>query len=249
MKTRILCLSSGVVASLVLVTSIFAGNEKTAVYPAGSLIGMDVINSKRETLGEIEDFVVNIKTGRIVYAAMRHGTTLGFGGKLFAIPPAGLFLTQDGKNFLLEHASADFDAAKGFDANTWPSVPEARWGKTGDIKDGEAMRDKLYRVSKIQGLHVRNMQGEDLGKAYDLAVNWYSPRVVYIAVSHGGTLGVGSKLTAVPFDDFTFQSTKLNPARRELILRVSKANFDRASTFQNDNWPPKASPGFTPLAK
>ncbi|MBP1750590.1 MAG: antigen, partial [Deltaproteobacteria bacterium] len=50
-----------------------------------SLGGVKVINKAGEKLGKIEDFTIDLATGRIAYAVLSFG---GFikGNKLFAIP-------------------------------------------------------------------------------------------------------------------------------------------------------------------
>ncbi len=50
------------------------------------IIGSKVINMKGETLGKIEDLVVDIDTGRIVYAILESGGFLSIGDKLFPVP-------------------------------------------------------------------------------------------------------------------------------------------------------------------
>ena len=50
------------------------------------LIGMNIRNSAGKTIGEINDLVLDAKTGRVRYAAVTYGGFLGIGNKMFAVP-------------------------------------------------------------------------------------------------------------------------------------------------------------------
>ena len=86
-------------------------------------------------------------------------------------------------------------------------------------------------------MHVRNNQAEDLGRISDFALDLHGHRVAYAAVSYGSTLGVGGKLIAVPCQALTLRSQKLDPARREFVLDISKQDLDKAPGFPSDKWP------------
>ena len=48
---------------------------------------------------------------------------------------------------------------------------------------------KSYRASKLDGLNVRNAQGEKVGRIEDLVVDVENGRVLYAAMSFGGWFG------------------------------------------------------------
>jgi len=233
-----------------LTSSLLVGGEKDSVYSGRDLIGRSVKNSKGESLGQIEDFVINLKTAKIVYAALAHGETLGFGGKLFAVPPEALALSTDGKYFVLDHGRKDFQDAAGFDANRWPLQPDRRWGKTGGNEQPgttaeNTKNNNLVRLSRIRGFAVRNAQGEDLGTIYDGALALKEHRVVYLALSYGTTLGLGGKMMAVPCQALQLRSQKLDPSRQEFVLDISKQELDNSEGFKNNSWPTRPDPRFT----
>ena len=62
----------------------------TYAMSALTLSGDKVRNPEGEELGRLEDFVLDLGTGRIVYAVMSFGGIMGIGTKLFAIPPSAL---------------------------------------------------------------------------------------------------------------------------------------------------------------
>ena len=54
---------------------------------ASTLIGNPVRNREGEDLGKIEDFMMDLETGRVAYAVLSFGGFLGVGNKLFAVTP------------------------------------------------------------------------------------------------------------------------------------------------------------------
>ena len=60
------------------------------VVSACTLATFKVENSVGESLGKIEDLMIDLASGRVAYAVLSCGGTLGMGEKLFAIPWAEL---------------------------------------------------------------------------------------------------------------------------------------------------------------
>jgi hypothetical protein len=91
---------------------------------ASTFIGSSVMNAQGESLGKIEDLMLDPETGRITYAALSHGSILGFGGKLFAVSWQALELQPDGKTFVLNVPKETLENAPGFDKSNWPQQPD-----------------------------------------------------------------------------------------------------------------------------
>ena len=53
--------------------------------PVSTLKGHDVVNPAKESLGKIEDLMIDLENDRISYAVLSFGGFLGMGNKLFAI--------------------------------------------------------------------------------------------------------------------------------------------------------------------
>jgi sporulation protein YlmC with PRC-barrel domain len=98
---------------------------------------------------------------------------------------------------------------------------------------------KVYRASKIEGLHVRNSAGEKLGSVNDLVVDMHTGKIVYVAMSFGGVLGIGEKLFAVPLDQMKFEHGKDDSF---FVLNVPKERLKDAPGFDKNNWPNFADP-------
>jgi sporulation protein YlmC with PRC-barrel domain len=95
---------------------------------AKTLIGDDVKNSQDETLGKVEDFMIDLEGGRIAYAVVSHGGVLGVNQKLFAIPWSAFRLDTDNHDFVLDVDKDVLKNAEGFDKDNWPNTADRAWG-------------------------------------------------------------------------------------------------------------------------
>lgn len=98
--------------------------ETPPVPKASVFIGSSVVNPQGESLGKIDDLVIDPATGRITYAALSHGSILGLGGKLFAVSWEALTMQPDGKTFVLDVPKETLESATGFDKSNWPMRPD-----------------------------------------------------------------------------------------------------------------------------
>ena len=87
---------------------------------ASTLIGDPVRNSEGEDLGKIEDFMIDLDTGCIVYAVLSFGGILGMGGKLFAIPWSSLRVDMEEECVRFDVDKETLEEAPGFDEDNWP---------------------------------------------------------------------------------------------------------------------------------
>ncbi len=93
------------------------------------IIGSKVINVKGETLGKIEDLVVDIDTGRIVYAVLDSGGFLGIGSKLFPVPWESLAALPSEGIFFLNQSKEQMEKAPAFDKKNLPNMEDMHWGE------------------------------------------------------------------------------------------------------------------------
>ena len=104
-------------------------DDKTsgATVRATSLIGMNLTNSRDESVGEIKDLVIDAISGEVKYAAVTYGGFLGVGSKLFAVPfdafrvrPNTSEFTPGDYALTLDVTQEQLDGAQGFDVDHWP---------------------------------------------------------------------------------------------------------------------------------
>jgi sporulation protein YlmC with PRC-barrel domain len=103
------------------------GRRAGAILSAGTLTGDDVCNSKGETLGSIQEIMLDTERGEISYAVLSSGGFLGMGDRLFAVPWSSLKLDAENKRFILDVSADRLKAAPGFDKSHWPDMADAAW--------------------------------------------------------------------------------------------------------------------------
>jgi sporulation protein YlmC with PRC-barrel domain len=109
-----------------------------------------------------------------------------------------------------------------------------------NIEDGNGPGPKLMGASSLIGDDVYNLQEEDLGDIKEIMLDMATGKIAYAVLSHGGILGIGEKLFAVPWAALTLDTEK-----ERFILDVEKAKLDVAPGFHPDSWPDGPDPAWT----
>ena len=112
-------------------------------FRSSKLVGMNVRNMQGEVVGTIDDFVIDVRTGKVQYAAMSVGGVLGIGDKLLAVPFSELKFDhgQEEMFFVLNMAKDKIATAPGFNQNDWPDFADPKWSKK---------IDEHYRKTEIR---------------------------------------------------------------------------------------------------
>jgi len=208
-----------------------------------------VVSPQGETLGRVHDVVLTPDLNGISYVALSRGGILGIGSTLHAIPWTAL---SPGLNetYVVPITEAQLKQSRGFSSANWPSSAESLWPAT-SMDRGEApvysstqaaaysgdVQDR--RFSRIKGSNVKGADGKKIGDVHDLVVAADTGRIAYTVVSHGGMLGLGQKLAAVPQNAIT-----LEPALDVARVDVSEATL-QANSFTSNRWPDLASPSYS----
>lgn len=114
-----------------------SGQHAVARCRASQLIGLAITNAENESLGEIQDIVLDGGNRRIAYAVVAFGGFLGMGEKYFALPwrliDIGQRSADDPPRATLGLDHATLKAAPGFDKAKWPDMANPTWaGKVDD---------------------------------------------------------------------------------------------------------------------
>jgi sporulation protein YlmC with PRC-barrel domain len=108
---------------------------------ASEVKGLSVFSPTNESLGKIEDLVIDTQTGQIRYAVLSFGGLLGIGNKLFAVPWQNLsFISKGTGNYgtlaekycVLDISKEALKAAPGFDKDHWPNFADMNLSRTID---------------------------------------------------------------------------------------------------------------------
>lgn len=93
-----------------------------------AIIGDNVVNRTGESLGKIEELMLDLEQGRVAYAVLSFGGVLGMGEKLFAIPFEALKLDATREHFTLDVDKDKMRNAPGFDKKNPPQAADRTWG-------------------------------------------------------------------------------------------------------------------------
>ena len=107
---------------------------------ASQITGMTVNNSQGETLGSVDDIVIDARSGRVRYAALSYGGFLGFGDTLVAVPWEAFtvqkIVGRDECNLVLNATEEQIKGATGFDRANWPNFADPELAKQLDAHYG-----------------------------------------------------------------------------------------------------------------
>jgi sporulation protein YlmC with PRC-barrel domain len=90
----------------------------------------EVINTRGQRIGHIEDIVIDTALGDIAYAVLSFGGFLGVGEKWFAVPWSAFESSAGFRTLTLDVSKEALEKAPGFDKDDWPEMANRRWATT-----------------------------------------------------------------------------------------------------------------------
>lgn len=93
------------------------------------------------------------------------------------------------------------------------------------------------RASKIIGSTLYSEQDKDLGSIKDIVLDQDNKKAGYLVVSYGGTLGMGGKWCAVPYDMVQIPPLPESKA----MARFDEQTLKNAPAISGDRWPTEAN--------
>lgn len=208
---------------------------------ASKLIGMKVKNAQDETLGKIDDLVVDVNNDRVYYAVLASGGVMGLGGKHFAYPVSLFRPGADKDELLLNVDKERLKKAPGFDSKNAPA-----WG-TGDRYRAEVDRyfgptvtakampnEHLVLASKLIGKDIDDREGKNAGEIKDLVVNLGTSRIRYAVMDFDKGWMKEDKLLPMPLQAFTFPPER--DRNKDLVLNLAKNQLDMAKGIDKSRW-------------
>jgi len=91
---------------------------------------------------------------------------------------------------------------------------------------------------KLIGYKVEGLRGENLGRLEDLLISDEEGRVAYAVVSFGGLLGLGNKLSAVPWS-----ALRLDDPKKRVLVDLDRNAFESMPALDKKHWPDARSRG------
>ena len=103
------------------------------LFPASQLKSFDVSNDRGEDIGRVVDFMIDATSGRVAYAVVAFGGTLGINDKWFAMPMDALCWSPENRKFVADISRKTLEWAPGIDRKNWPA--QYMEGNTGWLTD------------------------------------------------------------------------------------------------------------------
>ena len=146
-----------------------ASGARINAFMVEKILGSKVRNMKGEELGTIEDIVIDIDSGKVLYAVMDFGGFLGLGGKLFPVPWHSLAPLPSEGVFFLDISKEKLKEAPGYDKNNLPDMGDMHWGtKIADFYEPPREgRGYVYDYGYGVNFYPNIAQQDPLAKTFD----------------------------------------------------------------------------------
>ena len=94
------------------------------IVKASEVTGVKVVNGTGDSLGDINEVVLDKTTGKVNYLVLDFGGFLGFGNKFFAVPWQSFAYDKKEDCFVLNVEKERLKQAPGFDKDHWPNFAD-----------------------------------------------------------------------------------------------------------------------------
>ncbi|HLP78898.1 MAG TPA: PRC-barrel domain-containing protein [Candidatus Paceibacterota bacterium] len=219
---------------------------------ASKVIGREVRSNSDQKIGKIDDLVVDLESGRILYAVVSAGGFIGVGDRLVAVPVS--VFTEQNKQLRL-----DADKQKLTDAPQFVSSGDKRdemfspafAGSVNKYFGGNAtwMEDSsgkiggkfgnVHTANDLIGMDVRNVSNETIAKVENVMVDLSAGRVPYVVLSPDRSLNLSAgrdALYAIPPNALTASGDG-----KTLNTGIDKQKLASAPHFNKNQWPDMAN--------
>ena len=96
-------------------------------------------------------------------------------------------------------------------------------------------------ATSLVGDDVLDVAYEGIGKVHELMIDVETGQVAYLVLAFGGTLGMGTKLFAVPWS-----MVRVDESRKAFIADVAKDKLAELPGFDRHHWPDLDDVRFVP---
>jgi hypothetical protein len=159
---------------------------------ASTLLDYDFENLDGEVSGDLEDLLIDVSTGRVLFASIEYGGVLDLGDKDIVVPLNAFTVGEEGELVLnIDETSLENYPDVG---NDWPNLDDAVWDddvnaywNEAGINVGEGYSEVSNSVgwaSDIIGHNIADL-GVGAGSILDVLVNLGTGRAQYVIVDYG----------------------------------------------------------------
>ena len=101
--------------------------SEVRAFRSSNIVGSVVQNPDGEKLGVIEDLIIDIENGQIIFAVLSCCGFLDIGSDLFAIPWGKLTPKPISGLFIFDISVEELEEAPGFPPDDWPAIGDNKW--------------------------------------------------------------------------------------------------------------------------
>ena len=94
------------------------------------VIGKKINGANQETLGKVEELVLDKLTGQVRYAVVAYGGFMGIGSEFYAVPWDSFGYCTDQDVFNVNFNKDDLKTAPGFNKDSWPDFADILWSNS-----------------------------------------------------------------------------------------------------------------------
>jgi sporulation protein YlmC with PRC-barrel domain len=96
---------------------------------ASTLMGNRVLKPEGEELGNIEEIMLDVKSGQIAYAVLSFSGFPAIGNKRFPVPWNALQIDPGEQDFILDIDRKTLEGVPDFDKDNWPDMADLAFGR------------------------------------------------------------------------------------------------------------------------
>jgi sporulation protein YlmC with PRC-barrel domain len=104
--------------------------ETSRLISAEKVGGTPVENPRGESLGHINDVMIDKISGQVVYAVLKYGSFLGLGGDRFAVPWDILKYNTARNAYVIDFPQDRLAKAPSFTEDRWPDMNDRSWNQS-----------------------------------------------------------------------------------------------------------------------
>jgi sporulation protein YlmC with PRC-barrel domain len=211
------------------------GMKKNAdSWRASQVMGVSVINTADENMGEVKDLVLDMKNGEILAVIISSGGFLGVADTLSAVPVQALWYDADAKSFKTKLTKEQLGKAPQFKTNAWPNYRDVTTLETlrlyrdaisGDVTapDNSAQNEKEMDENAVDPTDQGNSEN-DLQITKDIRSEIMSNDLSFNA----------KNIKVITKDEcVTLKGVVDSKAEHQAILKISKNHADSAKIIDD----------------
>jgi sporulation protein YlmC with PRC-barrel domain len=159
---------------------------------AKRLMDAKVVDAEGKTIGDIDEVVLDLESGRVHAVVVGFGGFLGLGEKHYAFPVSELQPGKERNRFVMNVDRDKLKDQQALEKDKWPEMTDDYWRRldsrerasAGDTQ--QAAKMKLVRASKLIGKNIEDQAGENVGEVRDVILSSDRSKIEHVVVNVKG---------------------------------------------------------------